>query len=73
MVENHDRDRAVLTPREIEVLTWVKYGRNTSETASILKISERTVKFHISNIIQKLDAENRLHALVLAIELKLLS
>jgi DNA-binding CsgD family transcriptional regulator len=73
MVENHDRDRTVLTPREIEVLTWVKYGRNTSEIASILKISERTVKFHISNIIQKLDAENRLHALVLAIELKLLS
>jgi DNA-binding CsgD family transcriptional regulator len=73
MVENHGQDRAVLTPRELEVLTWVKHGRNTSEIASILKISERTVKFHISNIIQKLDAENRLHALVIAIEQKLLS
>jgi len=73
MVESHDRNRAVLTARELEVLAWVKHGRNTSEIASILEISERTVKFHISNIIRKLDAENRLHALVIAIEQKLLS
>ncbi|HSQ78541.1 MAG TPA: helix-turn-helix transcriptional regulator [Nitrospirota bacterium] len=73
MVENHGRDRAALTPREIDVLTWVKHGRNTSEIASILEISERTVKFHISNIIRKLNAENRVHALVIAIEQKLLS
>lgn len=73
MVENHGRDSAVLTTRELEVLAWVKHGRNTSEIAAILEISERTVKFHISNIIRKLDAENRLHALVIALEQKLLS
>ncbi len=66
------RNREVLTPREQEVLTWLKYGRSTSEIASILAISNRTVKFHISNIIRKLDAENRVHALAIAIEQKLL-
>ncbi len=73
MVENHGRDRIVLTTRELEVLARVKHGRNTPEIAAILEISERTVKFHISNIIRKLDAENRLHALVIALEQKLLS
>lgn len=34
----------------------------------LLKISERTVKFHISNIMQKLDASGRTHAVGIAIE-----
>jgi len=62
-----------LTPREREVLLWLKCGRNTPEIATILQISGRTVKFHIGNIIDKLGAENRLHALAIAIEKDLLS
>lgn len=64
---------SALTPREREILLWLKCGRNTSEIAAILQISGRTVKYHIGNIIDKLDAENRLHALAIAMEKDLLS
>jgi DNA-binding CsgD family transcriptional regulator len=71
---SNSREKMIaLTPREREVLLWLKCGRNTPEIASILQISSRTVKYHIGNIIDKLDAENRLHALAIAIEKDLLS
>jgi DNA-binding CsgD family transcriptional regulator len=67
------REKCVaLTSREREVLLWLKCGRNTAEIAAILQISGRTVKYHIGNVIDKLDAENRLHALAIAIEKDLL-
>jgi DNA-binding CsgD family transcriptional regulator len=65
--------KIALTPREREIMQWLKCGRSTSEIAVILKISTRTVKYHIGNTINKLDAENRLHALAIAIERNLLS
>ena len=61
-----------LTAREREVLLWLKCGRNTAEIAAILQISGRTVKYHIGNVIDKLDAENRLHAVTIAMERGLL-
>jgi LuxR family transcriptional regulator, quorum-sensing system regulator CviR len=61
-----------LTPRERDVLLWLKCGRSTEEIAAILKISGRTVKYHVSNVIDKLGAENRLHALAIAMERGLL-
>jgi DNA-binding CsgD family transcriptional regulator len=56
-----------LTHREIEVLKWVKEGKSNWDIASILKISERTVKYHISSILKKLDVVNRSQAVAVAI------
>jgi DNA-binding NarL/FixJ family response regulator len=58
-----------LSPREKEVLTWLKKGKSSWEMSVILHISERTVNFHIKNIKQKLDAVSRTHAVAKAIEL----
>jgi DNA-binding NarL/FixJ family response regulator len=60
--------QAVLSTRENEILFWVKEGKSNWETAVILDISERTVKFHIRSIMQKLNAVNRTHALAIAID-----
>jgi DNA-binding NarL/FixJ family response regulator len=61
-----------LTHREKEILTWVKDGKSTGEIASILKISQDTVKFHLKNVFQKLGATSRLQAIAVAIENKLI-
>lgn len=44
-----------LSCREKEVLRWIAVGKTYSETATILGITERTIKFHVANIKQKLD------------------
>jgi len=66
--QNSMRQRAELSQREKEVLKWLKEGRTSWEISVILRISERTVNFHINNIKQKLDVSNRTHALAVAIE-----
>ncbi|MCL7931309.1 helix-turn-helix transcriptional regulator [Halomonas llamarensis] len=48
----------LLTPRETECLHWVAMGKTYEEIATILNISERTVKYHTRNIIEKMDAVN---------------
>lgn len=60
-----------LTPRECEIMIWVKDGKSTSEIASILRISQDTVKFHMKNVFQKLGATSRSQAISIAIENKL--
>jgi len=57
----------ILSKKEIEVLNWLKEGKSTWDLSRILKISERTVKFHIDNIMKKLDAVNRTHAVAIAL------
>lgn len=57
-----------LTRREMEIIRWIKDGKTNWEVSVILKISERTAKFHIQNIIRKLDASNRYHAVAIALE-----
>ena len=61
-----------LTPREREILVWVKDGKSTGEIASILMISQDTVKFHMKNVFQKLRATSRSQAIAIAIENKLI-
>lgn len=56
-----------LTPREIEILTWVAKGKSRWETGIILNISEDTVKAHLDNIRQKLSASNTTHAIAIAL------
>jgi ABC-type sugar transport system substrate-binding protein/DNA-binding CsgD family transcriptional regulator len=48
-----------LTPRETEVLYWVRQGKRDSEIAVILGISTRTAEKHVSRILQKLWVETR--------------
>jgi DNA-binding NarL/FixJ family response regulator len=48
-----------LTAREREVLQLVAHGRSNKEIATELKISERTVKTHVSNIFGKLELTDR--------------
>ncbi len=57
-----------LTFREKEVLEWVKEGKTSWETSHILHISERTVNFHVQNILAKLQVSTRGQAVALAIE-----
>lgn len=55
-----------LTPRELEVLTLLAQGYQNKEIAAELVISERTVKFHVSSILGKLDVGNRTEAVAVA-------
>jgi len=55
-----------LTERELEVLHLLAQGMPNKEIASVLVISERTAKFHVSSIMGKLGATNRTEAVSLA-------
>lgn len=54
-----------LTKREKEVLKWLNEALPIQEIARVCTISERTVKFHLKNIYQKLNVENRAEAMVI--------
>jgi DNA-binding NarL/FixJ family response regulator len=56
-----------LTPRELEVLALLARGLPNKEIADSLYIGERTVKFHVSSILAKLNAGNRTEAARIAI------
>jgi len=62
-----------LTPREMDVLRLLAEGLHNREIAERLAINERTVKYHVSAIIAKLEAGNRTAAVMRAIEIGLVS
>lgn len=57
-----------LTPRETEVLRFVAHGHRNKQVAYKLGITEETVKVHIKNILSKLEANDRTHAVTIAIQ-----
>ncbi len=62
-----------LTDRERDVLAWAGRGKSVLDTAEILKLSEDTVKTHMRHAMQKLDANNKTHAVTKAIYLGLIN
>lgn len=55
-----------LTPREIEVLSLIREGCRNKQIAQRLSISETTVNFHVRNLVLKLGANDRTHAVTIA-------
>ncbi|MBI1810426.1 MAG: autoinducer binding domain-containing protein [Nitrospirae bacterium] len=63
-----EKHAVTLSEREKEVLRWISYGKRIWDISVILGISERTVKFHIKNIMQKLDVVTMAQAVAVAME-----
>ena len=55
-----------LTPRELELLSYLADGHSNQEIARLCWISENTVKFHIKNIFHKLGVRERGQAMMIA-------
>ena len=62
-----------MTLREKEVLRWTAEGKTAYEIGQILQVSERTVNFHINNVVNKLGASNKTQAAVKAATLGMLA
>ncbi len=56
--------RSILTKREHEIFTLLIQNKSTKDIASLLNISEKTVRNHISNAMQKLEVKGRAGAVV---------
>ena len=59
-----------LTSREREIFNLLVVNRNTDEIADLLNISSKTVRNHISNVIQKLGVKGRSQAILELIKMK---
>ncbi len=59
---------AILSSREHEVLLLLVKGRSNKEIAALLRISEATVKSHVSAILMRLDVNDRTQAVVTALQ-----
>lgn len=66
LAEHFSSDR--LSPREVEVLRSVSAGQSNKIVADTLNITEDTVKGHMKNIMAKLQASDRTHAVLIAIK-----
>jgi DNA-binding CsgD family transcriptional regulator len=62
-----------LSPREREVLLWAAQGKTGWEIAQILRLTERTVTYHVENARAKLGASSRSHAVAKALSLGLIA
>ncbi|MBA8815947.1 DNA-binding NarL/FixJ family response regulator [Microbacterium halimionae] len=59
---------AELTPRELDVFREIADGKTNAEIATVLFLSESTVKTHVGRILGKLQARDRIHLVILAYE-----
>jgi LuxR family transcriptional regulator of spore coat protein len=66
-------NKGILTNREKEVFNLLVLNKSTKDIAKLLKISEKTVRNHISNTMQKLEVKSRSQAVVELIKLGELS
>ena len=73
LVERADRRRqgnarAMLTPRELEIMQWIGRGKTTREIATVLVLSPHTVRKHVERILEKLGARTRSEAIARVVE-----
>ena len=61
---------SILTKREKEIFELLICNYSILEISKLLNISDKTVRNHISNVIQKLDVKDRLQAIIKLIKLK---
>lgn len=66
------RVEIILSPREKEILQWTADGKSASEISLILGITVHTVNFHLKNLQQKLDANNKTASAARAVALGLI-
>ena len=66
-------DKYILTKKEKEVFTLLVSNKTTKEIAMELGISEKTVRNHISNAMQKLGVKGRAQAVVELLRMKIIS
>ena len=66
-------DKYILTKREKEVFMLLVSNKSTKEIANLLGISEKTVRNHISNAMQKLGVKGRAQAVVELLKMKIIS
>ncbi len=62
------KDKVHITRRELETLALIGMGFSNIEAARKMSVSINTVRNHIWNLMQKIGAENRAHAIVLAVQ-----
>jgi two-component system, NarL family, response regulator len=60
-------DKPMLSDRERQVIDQMAKGKNNREIGAELSITEHTVRFHVNNVLSKLGANDRAHAIVLAL------
>jgi DNA-binding NarL/FixJ family response regulator len=74
LLDNMSRDQEPepLTPRELEVLGLLAQGLPNGEISARLFVTERTVKFHVSSLLDKLGATNRTEAVAIGRERSLI-
>lgn len=72
-VRDYQAQPKPLSKRETELLRLIKNGLGNQDVCGVMKITERTVNFHMSNIMKKLDASSRAHAVAIAINWGLFS
>lgn len=62
------RSHALLTPREVDILTAISAGLSNKAIAKRLAISQHTVKFHVESLLKKLGARTRAEAVAKGLE-----
>lgn len=70
IIGSEDKMSNILTKREKEVFSLLVTNHSTREIANKLNISEKTVRNHISNVMQKLGVKGRSSAVVELLKLK---
>jgi len=71
--ETENVNEIYLTKREKEILYWCSEGKSNNDIAAFLGISNHVIKFHLNNIFSKLNANDRVLAVVKALRFGLIT